>query len=125
MNPFFVWAIALGALAGGWYRFGAAGLALAGSVFAFWLLMQFNRSVKVLRSVADAPVGHVDSAVMLHAKLNVGLSMQKIVVLAQSLGRHLSDEPQTWAWEDTSGARLQIVFVKGRCTSWALLRPSA
>ena len=125
MNPYLGWALALGAVVAGWRAYGAPGLALAVSVIAFWLLMQFNRSIRVLRSVAGAPVGHVDSAVMLQAKLNVGLPMQKVVTLAKSLGRHVSEAPEVWAWEDTSGAQVQLVFVKGRCTSWALIRPSA
>ena len=124
MNPYLGWALALGAVVAGWRAYGAPGLALAVSVIAFWLLMQFNRSIRVLRSVAGAPVGHVDSAVMLQAKLNVGLPMQKVVTLAKSLGRHLSEAPETWAWEDTSGVQVQIVFVKGRCARWTLIRTS-
>ena len=125
MNPYLGWAMAVVALIAGWRGYGAPGLALAVSVIVFWLLMQFNRSIKVLRSVASSPVGQVDSAVMLQAKLSPGLPMQKVVTLAKSLGRHVSEQPETWAWEDASGAQVQIVFVKGRCTSWALIRPSA
>ena len=124
MNPIVGWALAGVALAAGWRGYGWPGLALAASVIAFWLLIQFNRTVKVMRNAANAPIGHVDSAVMLHAKLSVGLPMMQVVTLTKSLGRRVAEHPETWAWADTSGCEVAIVFDKGRCTSWALHRPA-
>ena len=124
MSPWVGWSLAALALAAGWFGYHGPGLALAFSVIVFWLLIQFNRSVRVMRNAADSPVGAVPSAVMLHAKLRVGLPMLQIVALTKSLGRHVADTPETWAWADASGAELRIVFDKGRCTSWALIRPA-
>ncbi|MEO7336333.1 MAG: hypothetical protein ABIV63_07120, partial [Caldimonas sp.] len=102
--------------------------ALAFSVIVFWLLMQFSRSVRVMRDASESPVGHVPSAVMLHAKLRVGLPMLQIVKLTKSLGKRLSESPdksqETWAWVDDSGAEVRIVFDKGLCTRWTLNRPA-
>ena len=123
MNPILGWALALVALAAGWLGYGWPGLALAFSVIVFWLLIQFNRTVRVMRRAADSPVGHVDSAVMLHAKLHAGLPMLQVVTLTNSLGRQIAE--QTWAWADASGAEVRIVFDKGRCRSWVLDRPAA
>ncbi len=125
MNPIVGWALAAAALAAGWRGYGAPGLALAASVIVFWLLIQFNRTVNVMRNAANAPVGHVDSAVMLHAKLRTGLPMMQVVTLTKSLGRRVAEHPETWAWADASGCEVAIVFDKGRCTRWSLNRPAS
>jgi hypothetical protein len=122
MNPIFGWAMALVALAAGWRGYGWPGLALAASVIVFWLLIQFNRSVKVMRNAARAPIGHVDSAVMLNAKLHAGLPMIQVVALTNSLGQRIAQQPETWAWADAAGSRVTVVFDNGRCVSWALHR---
>ncbi len=132
MNPVFGWSLAFVALVAGWFSYGWQGLALAFTVIVFWLLIQFNRSVRVMRDASQSPVGHVPSAVMLHAKLRAGLSMLEVVRMTKSLGRRLGEppdaspgaSPETWAWADDSGAELRIVFVKGLCRSWTLNRPA-
>ena len=125
MNPLLGWAMALIALAAGWRGYGWPGIALALSVIVFWLLMQFNRSLKVMRNAASAPVGRIDSAVMLNSKLSAGLPMFRVVTLTRSLGRRVTEEPETWAWADASGSDVTIVFDKGRCQRWTLNRPVA
>ena len=125
MNPLLGWAMALIALAAGWRGYGWPGIALAFSVIVFWLLMQFNRSLKVMRNAASAPVGRIDSAVMLNSKLSAGLPMFRVVTLTRSLGRRVTEEPETWAWADASGSDVTIVFDKGRCQRWTLNRPAA
>ena len=128
MNPALGWGLAFAALAAGWFSYGWPGLALAFTVVVFWLLIQFNRSVRVMRDAAESPVGHVPSAVMLHSKLRVGLPMLQIVKLTRSLGRRLGEapgaSPETWAWADDAGAEVRIEFVKGLCTHWTLHRPT-
>jgi len=125
MNPVLGWAMALVALAAGWRGYGWPGLVLAFSVIVFWLLIQFNRSVKVMRNAAGSPIGHIDSAVMLHAKLRAGMPMIDVVTLTRSLGRQVAEQPETWAWADASGAQVEIVFERGRCKRWGLTRPDA
>jgi hypothetical protein len=124
MNPIVGWILALIAVIAGWEGYGWPGLALAVSVIVFWLLMQFNRSLKVMRRAAELPVGHIDSAVMFNAKLKKGMLMMEVVTLTKSLGKRLSEQPEIWAWTDNSGAVVRIVFEKGRCTSWVLERPA-
>jgi hypothetical protein len=125
MNPIIGWAMAFVALAAGWRGYGWPGVALALTVIVFWLLIQFNRSVKVMRNAASSPVGHIDSAVMLNAKLSAGLPMIRIVTLTKSLGTRVAEAPETWAWADASGSSVTIVFDKGRCKTWVLNRPVA
>lgn len=124
MNPVVGWALAFAALVAGWFSYGWPGVALAISVIVFWLLMQFSRSVRVMRDASESPVGRVPSAVMLHSKLRTGLPMLQIVKLTKSLGKRLSESPEMWAWADDSGAEVRIVFDKGLCTSWTLNRPA-
>ena len=124
MNPWLGWGLAFVAVVAGWFSYGWQGVVLAVSVVAFWLLIQFNRSVRVMRDAAASPVGHVPSAVMLQSKLRAGLPMMQIVTLTKSLGQHLSDTPETWAWHDDSGAEVQVVFENGRCARWVLNRPT-
>ncbi|KQW35571.1 hypothetical protein [Rhizobacter sp. Root404] len=123
MNPVVGWALAFIALVAGWFSYGWPGIALAFSVIVFWLLIQFNRSVRVMRDASEAPVGHVPSAVMLHSKLSVGQPMLQIVRMTKSLGRRVSESPEIWSWTDDSGADVRITFDKGVCASWTLDRP--
>jgi hypothetical protein len=124
MNAAIGWGLAIAALALGWRGWGVAGVAFASSAIVFWLLLQFSRALRTLRLAAAAPVGHVDSAVMLLAKLRAGLPMQRVIGLARSLGRRIADDPDTWAWSDRGGAEVRIVFERGRCVRWDLTRPA-
>ena len=117
------WALAVLALAAGYLGYGWRGLLLALTVIAFWLLLQFSRALRVMRLAARAPVGHVPSAVMLHARLHAGMQMMNVVKLTRSLGRKLRDEPDTFAWRDESGAEVEVEFADGRCRTWRLTRP--
>jgi hypothetical protein len=85
--------------------------------------VQFSRALRALRLAGQAPVGHVASAVMLHAKLHKGARLADVIQLARSLGRKLADEPETWGWADASGASVSLVLRNGRVTDWTLARP--
>ena len=45
-----------------------------------------------MRNAGSAPVGHVDSAVMLNAKLREGLQMLQVLALTKSLGRRVDSD---------------------------------
>ena len=117
------WALAVLATATGYWAYGWPGVALAVSVVVFWLLLQFSRALRVMRLAAQAPVGHVPSAVMLHAKLQVGMQLADVIKITHSLGRKLRDDPETFCWRDESGAEVSIEFAAGRCQRWQLTRP--
>ena len=126
MSPVLGWSLAALALAAGWQAYRWHGLLLAVSVIMFWLLLQFSRSVRVMRMTTGAPVGHVPSAVMLNARLARGWPMLKVLPLTRSLGRRVSPgeqaDPEVWAWADDGGAQVAVTFVKGRVTQWVLTR---
>jgi len=81
-----------------WEMFGGRGLAVAVSATAFWLMLQFNRTVRVMKVAAQHPLGQVPSAVMFQAGLRPGLTMLQIVATTRSLGRKV-DGVITSDWE--------------------------
>lgn len=123
MNPWLGWTLAAAALFAGWRSYGWPGIALAFSVIVFWLLLQFNRSVRVMRAASESPLGRIDSAVMLNAKLREGLPMLEVVKLTKSLGQRVSEDPEVWRWADDGGSSVEVTFINGRCTRWTLQRP--
>ena len=129
MGPILGWSLAALALAAGWQAYGWPGIALAFSVIVFWLLLQFSRSVRVMRMTTGAAVGQVPSAVMLNARLTTGWPMLKVLPVTRSLGRRVSPpeqrDPEVWVWADDGGAQVAVTFVKGRVTQWVLTRPGA
>lgn len=117
------WLLAAAALAVGWWSYGWQGVVLAVTVIVFWLLLQFSRTVRLLRGVANAPVGKVPSAVMFHSRLRTGMMMADTIRLAGSLGRKIHDDPETFRWSDDGDVQVEAEFVGGRCTSSRLQRP--
>ena len=127
MSATWGWALALVAIVLGWFQWGWQGVILAISVVVFWLLLQFSRAMRVMRQAAGAPIGHVDSAVMLNAKLRAGMRLMEIIPLTRSLGQAVEGEPgvpETFTWTDTSGACVRVQLVGGRLRQWSLERPA-
>lgn len=122
MNPIVGWALAAAALVAGYAGWGWQGVMLAFTVISFWLLLQFNRAMRVMRVAAHSPVGHVSSAVMLHAKLHAGMKLLEVVALTRSLGRRLGETPEIYVWEDGGGAAVEATFEDGRLTAWSMTR---
>lgn len=125
MNPILGWGLAVVAVVAGWYSYGWPGVLLAVSVTVFWLLLQFSRVLRVMRMAAGRPVGSIDSAVMLHAKLRTGLKLLQILPLTRSLGQKVADDPETFVWTDGGGDRVRVELRDGRCTAFALERAGA
>lgn len=122
MKAGFGWALALVAVVVGWQGWGWQGVALAVTVTVFWLLLEFSRSLRVLREAAGAPVGSVGNAVMLNAKLGRGMRLPQVLKLTRSLGRQVSAEPEVWAWADAGGDEVRVTLQSGRVSSWQLVR---
>ena len=122
MNAKLGWGLAALAVAMGYWFFGWRGVALAGSGMVFWLLLQFSRSMRVMRSAAGSPMGSVPSAVMLHARLQVGMPLMKVLLLTRSLGEKRADDPETFRWTDGAGDSVTVLLHNGRCTAWTLAR---
>ncbi len=119
------WGLVAAAVAAGYVSYGWKGVALAITVTAFWLLMQFNQSVRVLRTASGRPVGLVPNAVMLSSQLQKGMRLPQVLKLTRSLGRRVSEMPEVWAWADESGDEVQVQLHGGRITGWELRRRAA
>lgn len=119
------WGLAVLAVALGYTMYGWPGVVLGVTMVVFWMLLQFTRTLRVMREAGAAPIGQVPSAVMLHAKLAAGLRLLDILKLTRSLGRKTADDPETFVWADDSGASVTVELVGGRCTRWTLQRPQS
>lgn len=124
MNPWLGWALAALFVAIAWQQYGWQGLLFAFSAVVFWLLVQLSRTLRVMRGAAQRPVGHVDSAVMLHAKLRPGLTMLQVIALTRSLGRKLGEGEDDWAWSDEGGSSVRLHFTNGKLAQFELDRPA-
>lgn len=126
MSATWGWALALVGIALGGFQWGWQGVVLALSVIVFWLLLQFSRALRVMRQAGGAPIGHVDSAVMLNAKLRQGMRLMEIIPLTRSLGQAVESEPgasEAFTWTDSSGACVRVQLQGGLLRRWSLERP--
>ena len=113
----------LGAMA---YRaYGWPGIALGLGALVMWMLMHMSRMLMVLRRAAQRPMGTVASAVMLHARLERGMALLKVLTLTQALGERITDgeEEEQYQWTDASQATVRCTFAHGKLVHWELLRP--
>ncbi len=113
-------------VAAAWRAYGWAGVAVVTGGVVMWVLLHVTRLMHVLKQAADRPVGHVGSAVMLHAKLQAGMPLLKVMALTRALGelRSAPDaQPEVFRWGDTSGSHVTCEFVNGRLTTWQMVRP--
>ena len=120
--------LAVIAVALGYLQYGWLGVLLALSVVVFWLLLQFTRALRAMRTAGNAPVGHVASAVMLQAKLKKRMRLMDVIVLTQSLGEKVGDQAaggaETFRWTDASGASVVVTLQQGRVSDWVFSRPA-
>lgn len=125
MNPVIGWILAALVVVTGWQSYGWQGLAFALTLIVFWLVLQFNRSIRVMKNASNAPVGHVDNAVMFNAKLKQGMPLLDVIAFTKSLGQKVSDAPESWRWSDEGGSSVTLVFdPQGKLKSWNLERPA-
>jgi len=108
-----------------WY--GWPGVVAVASGLVLWALLHFNRIMAVLKRAAERPIGYVDSAVMLNAKLKTGVNLMHVIALTRSLGELTSpkdEQPEIYRWRDNSASLVTCVFQDGRLHSWTLERPA-
>ncbi len=109
------------------YRsYGWAGIAAVFSVLIFGVLLNFNRMMQVLKRAANRPIGYVDSAVMLNAKLKPGMTLMHVVAMTRALGQLTSvkdAQPEVFVWTDGSRSSVTCTFVGGKLSHYELFRP--
>jgi hypothetical protein len=115
-------------VAAAWRAYGWAGVALAATGVVMWMLLHFTRMMKVLQRASDRPVGWVDSAVMLNAKLRGGVNLLHVLAMTRAVGELLSDkdqQPEVYRWTDGSASSVTCEFLNGKLVKWTLDRPEA
>jgi len=118
---------AVAGLAYGYHALDWMGFFLVLGGLVMWALLHFTRMVKVLERAAKRPIGLVDSAVMLNAKLKTGVNLMHVMALTRSLGELASlkdEQPEVYRWHDNSASVVTCVFQDGRLQSWTLERPA-
>jgi hypothetical protein len=104
-----------------------AGVAGVVTVLVMWLLLHFTRMMQVLKRAANRPIGYVDSAVMLNAKLKPGMTLMHVVAMTRALGKLQSDkdaQPELYRWTDGTDSHVTCTFVGGKLAHHALFRPA-
>jgi len=119
------WALAAVAVIASYWAYGWQGMLAALTLVVFWLLLQFSQALRAMRTAAARPVGFVDNAVMLHARLRRGMRLVDIIGLTRSLGEKLSDDPESYVWRDAAGDSVVVDLPGGRCSHWRLERAAA
>ncbi len=113
-----------GALA---YRsYGWAGVAALVTVLVFGMLLHFSRMMQILKRAASRPIGYVDSAVMLNAKLKPNATLLHVVAMTRSLGQLTSvkgAQPEVFEWTDGTHSTVTCTFVDGKLSHHVLVRP--
>ncbi len=110
------------------YRFhGWAGVAAAATGIAMWVLLHFTRMMTILKRAASRPIGYVDSAVMLNAKLQPGMTLLHVVAMTRALGALQSEkdaQPEIFRWTDGGESQVSATFVGGKLAYHELFRPA-
>ena len=123
----FVPVAAVGLSAWAWQNWGWLGVAMVVTGGVMWVLLHFTRLVHIMKRAADRPIGYVDSAVMLNAKLKNGVSLMHVVAMTRSLGQletEKDEQPEVFSWKDGSASVVLCTFVAGKLVSWTLDRPA-
>ena len=118
--------VAVIAFGAAWHFYRWPGVAAVLSVGVFWLLLHFSRMMQVLKRATNRPIGYVDSAVMLNAKLRPGATLLHVVAMTRALGALQSPkdtQPEVFRWTDSTDSHVTCTFSGGKLTHHVLLRP--
>ena len=124
MNSRLGWLLAALAWVAGWMAYGWQGVLMAATLSVFWLLLQFSRALRAMKTAADSPLGFVTSAVMFQSRLKPGLAMLQVVALTHSLGCKVGESGDVWRWADGGGSGVTLTFTDAKLTAWVLERPA-
>jgi hypothetical protein len=126
LPKFVIPALMVVAIAAAFRGYGWPGVAFVVSVMVLWMLLNFNRTMQVMRRAADRPIGFVGSAVMLNAKLKPGMTLLHVVAMTRALGELRSpqdEQPELYRWTDAGGSYVDCTFVGGKVSQWTMSRP--
>ncbi len=126
LSKFFIPIAIIGGAVLAYRSYGWPGIAAAASVLVFGILLHFSRMMQVLKRAANRPIGYVDSAVMLNAKLRPGMTLLHVVAMTRALGLLKTikgEQPEVFEWKDGSESTVTGTFAGGKLLAHALFRP--
>ena len=109
-----------------YHAFGWPGVVFVISGGVLWVLLNFTRMVTILKRASNRPIGYVDSAVMMNAKLKPKQTLMHVIALTRSLGQLESEkdtQPEIYSWKDGTDSVVRCEFRDGRLVQWELTRP--
>jgi hypothetical protein len=104
-----------------WRSYSWPGLILALLMLSFWLLLHFTKLMRLLRTVANRPLGRVRDATVLAKHLKPGMPLVDVMRLTLSIGALQSapdTEPEVRTWSDDAGRTAICSFEQGRLVSF-------
>ena len=119
--------VIVGAAALAYRSYGWPGIAVVVTFLVFGILQHFTRLMTILKRAANRPIGHVDSAVMLNAKLKSGVTLMHVVAMTRALGllKSAKDaQPEVFEWKDGTDSVVTCTFVNGKLSQHVLVRPN-
>ena len=125
-QKFIVPVAGVAAVALAYRQYGWFGVVAVATGVVMWLLLHFTRLMTVLKRAANRPIGYVDSAVMLNAKLKPGVNLMHVVAMTRALGQLQSEkdaQPEVFRWTDGTRSHVTCTFVGGKLAHYALFRP--
>ena len=126
-QKFLIPAAIVALLVAAYFSYGWPGVVVVVSVLVMWMLLHFTRMMQVLKRATGRPVGYVDSAVMLNAKLKPKASLMHVIAMTRALGELRSPkdaQPEIFRWTDSSASYVDCTFVNGKLASYSLTRPT-
>lgn len=118
--------LALTVLVLAYHYYSWMGVAAAGGLLVMWAMLHFTRLMHILRRAAQRPIGYVDSAVMLNAKLKRGMTLMHVIAMTRSLGQLRTEkdlQPEVYRWTDSSDSWVDCTFAAGRLIGHEMQRP--
>lgn len=118
---------ALAAVVLAYRSYGWMGVAATAGLLVMWVLLHFTRLMQILKRAANRPVGYVDSAVMLNARLKPGMTLMHVIAMTRSLGELRTEkdaQPEVFRWKDNSESFVDATFVGGKLSHHEMTRPA-
>ena len=115
-------------VAAAYYSYGWPGVAMAAGGLVMWMLLHFTRMTQVMVRAGKRPIGYVDSAVMLNAKLKPGSNLLHVIAQTRALGELLSpkdQQPELFRWTDAGKSYVTCEFNGGKLVKWEMVRPDS
>jgi hypothetical protein len=119
-------AVGIAAVVMGYRMAGWLGIAAVTGGLFMWVMLNYTRMVKVLERAGTRPIGYLDSAVMLNAKLKPRMNLLHVVAMTRSLGERLTEpfaNPELYRWTDPGGSHVTCTFLNGKLSHHELWRP--